>query len=210
MGWVMLAAIGIATVALLWLLGVPRTLWMFAGAAVMLGATGYALQGSPMLPGHPVSREAEIREIDQGLLELRHQMFGHITFANAYLVASDALARAGRTRSAVSVVLGGIRHSPRDIALWTGLGLAYTEHDDGYVSPAARMAFEHAIELAPGHPGPPFFYGMALVRAGEFAAARPYWQRAVQLAPKDAKYRDGLRLRLQLLDQFLAAENGNP
>lgn len=204
MGWVMLAIIGLGTVLLLWALGMPRFLWMFTGAAVMLGATGYALQGSPMLPGHPVSREAEMRDIDTGLVELRHQMFGHITFANAYFVASDALARSGRGRSAVRVMLAGIHKAPGDASLWTGLGLAYTEHDNGYISPAAQLAFAHAIKLAPNHPGPYFFYGLALVRSGDYAAARPYWHRALALTPDDAKFRDGLELRVDLLDRLLA------
>ena len=51
MGWLALLLIGAGSFALLVALRVDRLLWSFAGAALMLGATGYALQGSPTLPG---------------------------------------------------------------------------------------------------------------------------------------------------------------
>src|SRR3546814_11342997 len=62
--------------------------------------------------------------------------------------------------------------------------------------------------LAPKHPGPPFFLGLAYVRAGEFAEARPFWARALDLTPGDASYRPEIAVRLMLLDRFLAVANG--
>jgi hypothetical protein len=60
------------------------------------------------------------------------------------------------------------------------------------------------MALYPQHPGPPFFYGQALIRANQFAEARPFWAKALALAPKDASYRDDIAVRLMLLDRFLA------
>ena len=72
------------------------------------------------------------------------------------------------------------------------------------MSPAARLAFERAMRLAPEHPAPPYYAGLAYVGAGEFAKARPLWARAVALSPAGAGYRRDLALRLALLDRYLA------
>src|SRR3546814_7244633 len=55
MGWVWLIVIGAAAAGALALLGVGRGLWSLVGAALMLGATGYALQGRPDEPGSPAA-----------------------------------------------------------------------------------------------------------------------------------------------------------
>lgn len=204
MGWIMLALVGFVSAAVLWLAGVSRSLWSFVGAAMMLGAAGYALQGSPALPGHPVAADAEPIEVDAGLIELRDSMLGRYTAEGAYLIAADGVTRAGDTRSAVKAVLGGINKYPRSLALWTGLGSALSLHD-GSVSPAALYAFKHAAELNPKHPAPPYFLGLAYIRAGEYAVGRPYWAKALELSPPEQPYRKEIAAQLARLDAFLAA-----
>jgi tetratricopeptide (TPR) repeat protein len=203
MGWLMLVLIGVGTGLVLWLGGVSRTLWSFVGAALMLGAAGYALQGAPLMPGHPVASSAEPIEIDPSLTEMRDLMLGRFTAEGAYLVAADGVTRAGDTRSAVQALLGGINKYPRSLALWTGLGSAMQLHD-GTVSPAALFAFRHAAELNPKHPAPPYFLGLAYIRSGEYATARPYWAKALEVAPPDVSYRAEIAAQLARLDAFLA------
>ncbi|PAX09671.1 tetratricopeptide repeat protein [Sphingomonas lenta] len=205
MGLVWLLALGLGAMALMVALRLGRPLWTFVGAALMLGATGYALQGSPNLPASPVRTALRAPVEDPGLTDLRDRMLGRYTLDAAYLTAADAMMRAGDPRSAVRALLGGINRIPRSIALWTALGTAYSIHD-GAVSPPARFAFEQAMRLAPRHPAPPFFLGLAHVRADDFAAARPLWARAVALSPERASYRQDLAVRLALLDQLLAEQ----
>lgn len=208
MGWIMLALIGLGSAAVLWFAGVARSLWTFVGAAMMLGAAGYALQGDPVLPGHPVAANAEPIEVDPALTELRDSMLGRYTAEGAYLIAADGVTRAGDTRSAVQAVLGGINKYPRSLALWTGLGSALSVHDN-VVSPAALYAFRHAAELNPKHPAPPYFLGLAYIRAGEYAVARPYWAKALELSPPQQPYRKEIEAQLARLDAFLTmAERG--
>jgi Flp pilus assembly protein TadD len=211
MGWA--TFIGIAAVAalVLALLRFPARLWMVAATALMLGAAGYAWQGSPALAGHPVAAEREAGEIDSGLIALREAMFGKFgTYVYSYGVAADAMARSGRPDLAARVWIGAVRKMPQDAGLWTGLGVALAEHDGNQVSPAAGLAFAKAMALAPQHPGPPFFMGLALVRQGRLAEARPFWVKAVELTPDNASYRDELRVRLFLLDRFVAEQAGAP
>lgn len=203
MGFTWLLLIAGAAAALLWRIGLPRLVWSMAGAAVMLGATGYALQGRPLLGGAP--REAGERpiEVEQGLVELRGDLFDRYTRDGSYLLAADALTRSGDTDSAAQVVLGGIRNDPASAMLWTGLGDVLARHDGDQVSPPALFAFQQAIRLAPEHPGPPFFLGLAYVRAQRLAEAAPYWQRALALCPPGAPYRVPIAQRVLLLDTYL-------
>ena len=205
MGWLWLAVLGVAAVAALVLLRVPRTLWSLVGAALMLGATGYALQGSPTLSAHPVVAGAVAPPAqDPGLIDLRDRMLGKFSADWSYQVAADAMTNSGDPRLAVQVMLGGIRRIPRSMALWTGLGTAFAAHD-GQVSPAALFAFQQAARLQPLNPAPPFFLGLAYVRANDFAEARPLWARALSLTPPGVSYRRDIELRLALLDRYLAA-----
>lgn len=205
-GWLVLAAIGIVSLGLLWALRLPRALWSFALAAVMLGAAGYAWQGTPGLAGHPVVAEAKAGEIDQELSELRKKMFGRFDADDAYFTLADAMTRAGSPKAAAQAMLGAVRKSPEDAVLWTGLGIKLAEQDNNLITPASRFAFERAMQLNPRHPGPPFFYGLALVRANQFADALPYWAKAVTLTPEKASYRQELMVRTALLQRFLELE----
>lgn len=203
MGWVALAGIGLAVLAALLALGLPRRLWSFAGAALMLGAAGYALQASPGLPGAPVESGKKAQPDDPMLRDLRSALFGRFTYIDSYFFASDALMRGGDPGKAAKLMLGGVRSSPQDAALWTWLGVTLAEADGRTMSPAAGLAFRRAVALAPEHPGPRFFYGLAHVRAGQFATARMYWADALKLTPAKAAYRDDIAMRLALLDRLL-------
>lgn len=208
MGWLILAVVFVGAGALMWRLGLPRTLGSFAGAALMLGATGYALQGRPDLKGSPVAAASHKVDFDPAASELRMRMFGKFTVADSFFAASDAMSRTGNKRAAIQLLLGGINAAPRNAALWTGLGTAYAEHDGNSVSPAARFAFDRALRLTPEHPGPPYFLGLAYVRAGQFREARRWWVRALGLTPETMSYRAEIAGRLELLDRFLASPEG--
>ncbi|WP_375398630.1 tetratricopeptide repeat protein [uncultured Sphingomonas sp.] len=204
MGWVALAVIGGVAFAALRLLGVPRALGWFVGAALMLGAAGYALQQRASLPGHPVGAEAEAVDVDPGLVAFRGAIMPAPAGDAEVLAAADAQLRAGQTRAAAQGVLAAIARRPGDAALWTGLGSALAAHDAGQVSPAARFAFRRAWRLAPDQPGPPFFLGLAYLQAGEMAAAKVAWLRALALTPADASYRVDIAERLVMIDEFQA------
>lgn len=205
MGWIMLLAVACVAALLLWALKLPRLLWSFAAAAMMLGAAGYALQGAPDRAGRPTEPADRKIEIDPAISDLRGAMTTRISLANAYFVAAEAMLRAGESGSAVTVMQGAVRKSPDNFELWAGLGTMLSLHNGGLVSPAARLAFDQAIRLAPRHPLPPFFLGLAYANAGQFMEARPYWARALALTPPKASYRPEIAGRLAALDEAIAA-----
>ncbi|WP_375394625.1 tetratricopeptide repeat protein [uncultured Sphingomonas sp.] len=204
MGWVCLAVIGAGTLGAMLLLRVPRLLWTMVGAALMLGAAGYALQGRPTMAARGATPNAIAIPDDPMIADLRDRLFGRFTGDGAYMIAADAMERVGERRAAVQAVLGGIRHYPQSAALWTQLGTTYAMHDGGRVSPPALFAFRQAMRLAPLHPGPPFFAGLAYIRTGDFAEADIYWLRALRLSPAGTSYRRDIAVRLMLLDRFLS------
>lgn len=208
MGFVALALVGAATFGGLVWLGLPRILWSLVGAALFLGAAGYAWQGRPLLPAVAARTTLNPRPLEPEAIALRDSLLGRYTADTAYLIAADAMTRIGDTRAAARVTLGGVSKLPRSFILWTWLGTTLAADAGDRVSPPALLAFRQAARLAPEHPAPPFYLGMAYVRAGEFATARGYWRRALSLSPQGTSYRREIALRLALLEQLLAAGAG--
>lgn len=206
MGWLMLVLIALGAALLLWLTGFPRKLWTVAATALMLGAAGYAWQGSPGLAGHPVTAAQKPGEMDVNIVAIRDAMFGRFNFTWASFARADAMTRVGAPDTAARAMILTVRQAPGDAGAWAWLGIKLAENDGNQVSPAAKFAFERALQLAPRHPGPPFLYGLALLREGKFAEARPFWAKAVELTPEKASYRDELTMRLFLLDRLLEAK----
>jgi cytochrome c-type biogenesis protein CcmH/NrfG len=137
---------------------------------------------------------------------VRDRMFGRFNFTWGSFARADAMTRAGAPDTAVRAMILTVRQAPGDVGAWTWLGIKLAENDGNQISPASKFAFERGIQLAPQHPGPPFFYGLALIREGKFAEARPYWAKAVALTPEKASYRAALAARLMLLDRLLEAK----
>ncbi|MBA16912.1 MAG: hypothetical protein CMN73_11245 [Sphingomonas sp.] len=208
-GWFLLLLLALGAILILWRMGFPGKLGTFALAALVFGAAGYAWQGSPGLKGDPVSAQKEIVPVDPVLIDLRNKMFGELTSARGYLIASDAMMSKGDSEKAVIWLIGGVRKDPADASLWTWLGFTMAQHD-GMITPPAQMAFDKALALWPDHPGPPFFMGLALIRANDFVGARRWWAKALELTPEDATYRDEIGQRLMLLDRLLTQAGVDP
>ena len=101
MGWIVLIAIAAAAAALLWITGFPRRLWTVPATALMLGAAGYAWQGSPGTIGAPVAAKEQKGEVDPNLVALREMLFGRFNLEFAYFIAADAMTRSGDPKAAV-------------------------------------------------------------------------------------------------------------
>ena len=202
MNLLILLVVGIAVAGGLWALGVARRLWTIAGAALMLGAAGFALQSRAHQPGQPVQADVTPITVDPGMVAFRDAVFAPSRADSLALASADARLLSGDAHAAAEGLRAEIASRPGDAVLWSGLGYVLALHD-GAVSPAAKFAFRRAVTLAPRTPGPPFFLGMAYVDAGDFAAARPVWRYALEATPKDAPYRPDIVERLAAVDQFL-------
>ena len=208
MGWAALAVLGVAIFAGLRFIGGAREAGWFTAAALLLGASGYAVQQHATLAGHPVRAESQPIVLDPGTAAFRAAMMPGTPDDAGLLAATDDQLRSGATFEAAQRLVAAVRQSPRDAALWTGLGGALVAHDGGQMSPAAQFAFQRAWLLAPRSPAPSFFLGAALVQAGDLAAAKVAWLRALALSPRDAPYRMELAERLVLLHELAAMGKG--
>lgn len=210
-GWLILALLLLAVFGLLVAMRVAKPLWGFVGAALMLGAAGYAWQGRPTIAGEPRVAQRTMQPPDIAADDLRDAIWGRFTYDYAYAVAADGLARAGATQAAANAVLGGLQRAPNSGRLWTRLGSAILAHDGGQVlSPAARAAFTRGMKAAPDHPGPYFYYGMALIQTGDLPGAKWAWLAALARTPRTASYREDLAMRLVLLDRLMAMRPAAP
>ena len=203
MGWLILLGLVAASLALLWLLGVRGGVLTASAAALLVGASGYAFQGSPELAGAP-AQGGEGHDIFP-LTDARHAFFGNFTPAESWLRISEALARDGRSEDAVGILQNAVRRYPGDPQLWIGLGNALVDHARG-LTPPAELAYKRAAEMAPGHPGATFFYGLALARSGDRQGALTLWQQILKTAPGDAGWRPLVEQGVMALSRKPSAE----
>lgn len=210
MTWIMVILMILAAFAVLaWLFKVPRKGWEAIGAALMLGAAGFALQARPDQPGAPRAPEATAQVSGAALVEARKQLAGpNGQQASSWSVIADGLARNGRYGDAAGVLLGAVNKDPRNADAWVAMGNDLLAHADGVLTPAAEYAYRRAAEADPAHPGPAFFLGLALATNGRLAEGRAMWADLLAKAPKDAAWRSDLEMRLARMDAFIASQQG--
>ncbi len=182
----MLAMVTAAAAAMLRLLGLRGSMLQLGTAALFFGCAGYALQGRPGLPGS--ERAAGREDPPVPLANVRHAFFGNFSSTEHWLLMSESLASRGKTEQAVGVLRAAVGEHPRDAQLWLGLGNALVDHA-GVLTPASDLAYRRAAELAPGHPAPLFFMGLALARSGDGDGAVALWKELLASAPADAPWR---------------------
>lgn len=185
-GWLILLLMIAAAFGLLWLLRVRGGLLTASAAALLLGASGYALQGRPELKGAPAQGSAD-REI-LPLTDARHAFYGDFAHAETWIRISEALARHGQSEDSVGILQNAVKRYPYDPQLWIALGNALVEHGHG-LTPPAELAYKRAAEVSPGYPGPRFFYGLALARSGDREGALAEWRAILADAPAEASWR---------------------
>ena len=195
MAWLILAVLVGMSLLVLWLLGVRGDLLTASGAALMLGASGYAWQGDPRVPAALVAGSTANDVLP--LTAARHAFFGDFSASESWMRMSEALARNGNTEDAVGILNNAVGRYPGDAQLWVGLGNALVDHTH-MLTPPAEYAYRRAAEVAPGNPAGPFFHGLALARSGDPKAAVAIWQSILATAPKDASWRP-------LIEQGVAA-----
>ena len=206
MGWVLFLFMALVIFAALWRLArLDSAALQFLGAALLLALAGYAWQGRPDLRGQPKAPPQLQRVPDSAFAETRRDMLGSFDQAARWLGMAESYQRGGDTRGGVDMIRSGLRQHPRDPDLWVGLGGALVLHADGMMTPAAELAFRRAEGLAPGHPAPRFFYGLALAQSGRFDEAERLWRALLAAAPNDVSWRPMVEQRLAMIEQARAA-----
>jgi cytochrome c-type biogenesis protein CcmH/NrfG len=209
MGWLALLVLAAAVFGLLWRFArFDRVALQLLASALLIAFAGYAWQGQPTLSGRPVPPPQRQSLPDSEFAEARIGMLGQVDAASRWLTIADMYHRLGDTQSAAGAIRAGLKGRPRDPDLWVGLGNALVMHADGMMTPAAELAFQRAAKLAPDHPGPKFFYGLALAQGGKFDEAETLWRSLLASAPANAEWRPMVEERLAVLAQAKALGAG--
>ena len=185
----------------------------FVAAALLLALAGYSWQGKPGQAGSPKSAEAPRAVPDDDFAILHPDLLGRFDRAFAWMQMADADRRNGNPLGSSQILESAVRANPRSYALWIAYAYALVavsngpESPGGMMSPASQLAFERAYRLAPNHPGPMFFYGLALARSGNWDAAEQVWTQQLQnLGSEYPAYRTVITERLAAIRQ--ARTNG--
>jgi cytochrome c-type biogenesis protein CcmH/NrfG len=190
-GWIVMLLLAGAVLLGLWR-WIRRDLGaiQFVAAALLLALAGYAWQGQPSMAGAPKARAKAEPRPDSDFVQLRRPLLGEFDRAGAWLTMSEGMIRMGDTKGAVDMLRGQLDKNPRDMDLWLGLADALIQHSGGMLNPAAEMAFNRAAQVAPDHPGPRFFYALAVARMRQFDAADQFLQQVLDMPQTTETWRD--------------------
>ena len=205
MGWLIILILALLTFAGLWYFVRDKAAVQLLSAALLIALAGYAWQGRPGLAGRPKAPAERQQVAESEFASMRQNLLGRFDRAAAWLTMAEGFQRRGDTRTGVEIIQAGIRDSPQDPDLWVGLGNALVVHANGMMSPAAQLAFQRAAAIAPNHPGPRFFYGLALAQGGNYDEAERIWRGLLPTLPADSQYRTIIEQRLQALAQARAS-----
>jgi cytochrome c-type biogenesis protein CcmH len=205
MGLLVLLVLATAAFVLIWRFGrLDRAGAQFLASALLVAGAGYAWQGSPGLAGSP-KRPPETQDLPESAFsQMRQNMLGRFDTADRWLTIAEGFQRRGDTRGGAGVIRSALREHPDNAILWVGYGNALVVHSGGLMTPAAQLAFERAAVLAPDHPAPRFFFGLALAQSGRLDEAERIWSDLVATAPADAPWRAQVEQQLQMLEQARA------
>ena len=206
MGWLLILALSAIILFGLWKFArFDRVGLQLLGAALLIAMAGYAWQGKPGLSGKPVPPPVRKQLPDSAFSETREDMLGRFDSASAWLTMAESYQRDGDTRGGAQIIESALRKSPNDPDLWVGLGNALVIHAGGMMTPSAELAFQRAARIAPEHPGPKFFFGLALAQGGKFDEAERLWRGLLATAPATAGWRPMVEERLAMLGDARAA-----
>lgn len=204
-GWLFILLFGALVLGLLWRFArLDRNGLQFLASALLLAMAGYAWQGSPGLAGSPKRAAAGEAVPDSLFTQIRRDMLGRFDSADSWLTRAEVFQREGDTGSGARMIRQGLKSNPRSMALWVGYGNALVLHGDGMMTPAAQLAFQRADELAPDHPAPKFFYGLALAQGGRFDEAERIWTELLAAAPAGSNWHTLIEDHLKALRQARA------
>jgi cytochrome c-type biogenesis protein CcmH/NrfG len=198
MGWITMVLLTLAVIAgLLPFVRKDKGALQFLAAALLLALAGYSWQGHPDMKGSPKAEEAPQPVPDDDFAVLHPDLLGRFDRAYSWMQMADGDRRNGNPHGAAEILQSAVRANPRSFSLWIAYGYALVAASNGVMNPAAQLAFDRASDLAPNHPGPMFFYALALARGNNWDQAEVYWRQQLQsLSPNYPLYRTAIEERL--------------
>lgn len=172
------------------------------GAALLVGLAGYAMQGRVGLIGSPAAERSPQALPPAMTIPLADEFFGRFNSAYSWLAIANSFLARGNSGEAVATLASATRAAPGNTQLWIAYANALRIHGGGRISPASRLAFERSATLAPDHPGPAFFFGLAVLQSGDVDGALIVWNDLLKKAPAGAPWGRALATRITVLNEI--------
>ena len=141
--------------------------WVAAVLVILsIGGGLYAMAGHPSAQG---SRPAPLPAPPNAAVafnEARAELLKDPADVPAWLRMAMSLSSSGESQKAAEALSVALSAMPESADLWVGYGETLTAHADGVVTPAARLAFDRANQLAPHHPAPKFYLALSWLQSG--------------------------------------------
>lgn len=204
-GWVWLSIITVfAFLLLLWPGRMKLAHWQIALSVMLLGMTGYALQGRPDLPPSPAKSVVAEQATAIMLIETRAKMDQKFSGAQRWLIGADGFARSGDYTMSAALIQAGLREQPRNGDLWAALGLQLMLAADGKITPPAKIAFDKARHFRPAGPAPDYFEGLEALFKGDMATPARLWKGILDRSPDWPEWRPALESQYRALQGLKA------
>ena len=144
MSWLPIIALAALVFALaVYLLKLPRALWMLFGSALLFGLAGYAMHGNPGQPGAPADPVVdETAQTGEMMVVARREFYPEGRLPSRFVVTADAFTRRGQHEQAANFLRNAVAENPADSEAWLALGNALVEHADGQLTAAALRLFQ--------------------------------------------------------------------
>lgn len=177
---------------------------IFVAAAVPL----YLTLGAPGLESRPAPRmtQAPAPEADTEAAEgpsmpvlvnqLAERMARSPDNAEGWMLLGRSALAIGRPAQAARAFEKAADFDPDDPEAAIALGEALVQVAEGRVTPAAILAFSRASRLAPEHPAPRYYAGLARRQQGNLDEALAIWRSLLDAAPQDAPWRENVAVQV--------------
>lgn len=160
----------------------------------------YMRLGSPDMPDHPfdrhgadeVAQAAKSGEKGENLEALVEKLVAylkqHPESAEGWMHLRESLSALGDNPRAARLLAEAVAVHPKDLELRVTFGESLVAMSDGQVSPAARLVFEQAATLEPGHPGVRYYLALGKFQRGDVEGAYNDWVALAKDSPPNAPW----------------------
>ena len=174
----------------------------------------YFTQGSPNLPGAPLSAQqnllAEQRSIESLVAQVETHLERNPQDGRGWEVLAPVYSRLGRFDDAVKARRNALRLLGASPEREANLGEALVTAANGVVTTEAKEIFESATASTPDNASATFFLGLAAEQDGKYEVAAIIWRELLYRAPGDAPYRKLLESSLSRVARAAALPGPSP
>ena len=173
-------------------------------AVPLLALSIYLALGRPGLPDQPLTARLNVpleqMPVGAMIVKIEEHLRDNPEDAEGWHILAPLYQRLGRFADATDAYRRLLRIEGESAELVSAYGEALVMAAEGDVTPAARQAFDRALELDPTDPRARYYVGLAEIRSGQQDEGLARWRALLAEAPEDADWRQGLAMQIAALE----------